>query len=296
MNILLAGGSGFLGTELKKYFKASGHQVSVLSRKPGQEEIGWDGKTLGDWIRVIEGADVLLNLSGKSVDCRYTAKNKAQILSSRIEPTHVLHEAILAAARKPKLWINASSATIYIHAETELMTEDTGRVGDDFSMNICKSWELEFFAKTYPEMRQVALRTSIVLGNGGGAFPKLKGVTKVGLGSRQGRGNQMVSWIHIADFCAAVQFVIDHDELDGAVNITSPHPIGNETLMKALRKKYRMPFGISQPVALLEIGAMILGTETELLLKSRKVYPGKLMQSGFQFSYPKIEDALRFLK
>ncbi|NEN24331.1 TIGR01777 family protein [Cryomorpha ignava] len=293
MKITIAGGSGFLGQSLKKHFRNQNHEVLVLARAP--EFLGdvlWNGKDTGGWCKAIDGFEVLINLSGKSVDCRYTDKNKKSIFSSRIEPTTSLHDYILTARAKPKIWLNASSATAYIHAETEQMTESKGRIGDDFSMNVWKEWEHSFFAKKYPEMRQVAMRTSIVLGDTGGAFPKLRRVTKLGLGGKLGPGNQMVSWIHITDFCRAIDFIIENESLKGIVNITSPNPLKNKDMMRFLRKKCNMPFGLNQPVAMLEFGALIIGTETELLLKSRNVYPEKLQNEGFKFHHPRIEDAL----
>lgn len=293
MKITIAGGSGFLGQSLKAYFKNQNHQVLILTRAPKSTgDVLWNGKDTGEWCKAIDGTEVLINLTGKSVDCRYTDKNKKAIFSSRTEPTSSLHDYIFAADIKPKIWLNASSATTYIHAETERMTESEGRIGDDFSMNVCKEWERSFFAKKYPAMRQVAMRTSIVLGDDGGAFPKLRKVTKLGLGGNQGRGDQMVSWIHITDFCRAVDFIIKNETLKDAVNITSPNPVSNAVIMTFLRKKYKMRFGLNQSVALLEIGATIIGTETELLLKSRNVFPEKLQNAGFNFDLPRIEDAL----
>ncbi len=194
MKIIIAAGTGFLGKNLEKYFVEKGNQVYILTRNPKREnEIHWDAKMLGEWKNVLENSDVLINLAGKSVDCRYTDKNKKEIYDSRIESTKVLQQAIDQCINKPKIWLNVSSATIYIHSETHLNTEENGIIGDDFSMNICKSWEKEFFKSKTENVRKVALRTSIVLGNNGGAFPKLKMITKFGLGGKQGRGNQNVS-------------------------------------------------------------------------------------------------------
>lgn len=293
MKITIAGGTGFLGQSLKEYFTNQNHHVLILTRKPKHDgDVFWNGKDTGDWCQTIDRTEVLINLSGKSVDCRYSDANKKAIFSSRTEPTSSLHDYIFSAVKKPKVWLNASSATAYIHAETERMTESEGRLGDDFSMNVCKAWERAFFDKKYPEMRQIALRTSIVLGDAGGAFPKLRTVTKIGLGGKQGRGNQMVSWIHISDFCRAIDFAIQNERMKDIVNITSPCPVSNDAMMTLLRKKYNRAFGFNQPVALLELGAMLIGTETELLLKSRNVYPEKLQNAGFKFQYPHLEDAL----
>lgn len=293
MKIIIAGGTGFLGENLETYFTKKANQVYILTRKPQREnEIYWDAKTIGDWKNILEKADVLINLTGKSVDCRYHDKNKQEIYSSRIESTRILQEAIDLCTEKPKIWLNASSATIYVHSEKHLNTEEDGVIGDDFSMNICKSWEEEFFKGKNEETRKVALRTSIVLGNNGGAFPKLKMITKLGLGGKQGRGNQMVSWIHIDDFCNAVDWIIQNENINGAINITAPAPISNKMMMNELRKQYKVPFGLNAPVWQLEIASIFMKTETELLLKSRNVYPEKLMESGFRFSFPTFNEAI----
>jgi len=296
MKIIIAAGTGFLGKNLEKYFIEKGDQVYILTRNPKREnETHWDAKTLGEWKNYIENAEVLINLTGKSVDCRYTEKNKKEIYDSRIESTKVLQQAIDECVNKPKIWLNASSATIYVHSETHLNTEEDGIIGDDFSMNICKSWENEFFKVKTENVRKVALRTSIVLGNNGGAFPKLKTITRLGLGGKQGRGNQNVSWIHIDDFCRAVEFIIDNENISGEINVTAPNPLSNEDFMRKLRKQMQIPFGISAPVWQLEIASLFLNTETELLLKSRNVYPEKLMKSGFKFTYSNIESAFNDL-
>lgn len=244
---------------------------------------------------MLEGSDVLINLAGKSVDCRYTEKNKKEIFDSRIDNTKVLQQAIDECNNKPKVWLNASSATIYVHSETYLNTEENGIIGDDFSMNICKSWEKEFFKTKNGNVRKVALRTSIVLGNNGGAFPKLKMITKFGLGGKQGRGNQNVSWIHIDDFCRAVEFIINHENISGEINATAPNPLSNDDFMRKLRKQMKIPLGLNAPVWQLEIASIFLNTETELLLKSRNVYPEKLMKSGFEFMHSTIEEVFEDL-
>ena len=296
MKIIIAGGTGFLGENLETYFTKKGNQVYILTRKPQREnEIYWDAKTIGDWKNILEKADVFINLTGKSVDCRYHDKNKQEIYSSRINSTKILQEAIDQCTEKPKLWLNASSATIYVHSENHLNTEENGVIGDDFSMNICKSWEAEFFKCKNEKTRKVALRTSIVLGNNGGAFPKLKTITKLGLGGKQGRGNQMVSWIHIDDFCNAIDWIIQNETITGPINITAPAPISNEMMMNQLRKAYNVPFGINAPVWQLEIASIFMKTETELLLKSRNVYPERLVKSGFIFFFPTFDEAVHNL-
>ena len=279
MKIIIAAGTGFLGKNLEQYFLNKNNEVKILTRNPKRKnEILWDAKTVGNWKNELKDADILINLAGKSVDCRYNEKNKKEIYDSRIDSTRVLQQAIDECQNPPRIWMNASSATIYIHSETNLNTEANGIIGDDFSMNICKSWEKEFFKKNNQNIRKVALRTSIVLGENGGAFPKFKQISKLGLGGKQGRGNQMMSWIHIDDFCEAVRFIIENEQLQGAINITAPNPLANETMMKLLCKKIKIPFGIPSPVWLLEVAAIFIKTETELMLKSRNVYPEILIR------------------
>lgn len=293
MKIIIAAGTGFLGQNLEKYFTEKGDQVYILTRNPQRKnEMYWDAKTIGEWKNILEQADVLINLTGKSVDCRYHEKNKAEIYASRINSTGILEEAVNLCTVPPKIWMNASSATIYVHSEKHLNTEENGVIGDDFSMNICKSWEAEFFKNQNDRIRKVALRTSIVLGNNGGAFPKLKMITKLGLGGKQGRGNQMVSWIHIDDFCRAVDWIIQNKNIEDTINITAPAPLSNEVMMKKLRKQFKAPFGLDASVWQLEIASIFLNTETELLLKSCNAYPEKLIESGFQFSYPTFDEAI----
>lgn len=296
MKIIIAGGSGFLGKALEDYFLNKKNEVKILTRTPKQQnKIKWDAKSLGDWTKNLENADVLINLTGKSVDCRYTDDNKAEILNSRILSTQILQEAIDKCQNPPKIWLNSSSATIYIHAETELMTEEKGIIGDDFSMNVCKNWERVFFENTNDKVRKVALRTAIVLGNDGGAFPKLKLITKLGLGGKQGQGNQKVSWIHVEDFCRAINFIIQNTQMNGAVNLSSPNPTDNKHFMKILRTVFKIPFGMNSPKFLLEFASIFLQTETELLLKSRNVYPEKLLRNGFKFQFERVNDAIENL-
>lgn len=300
MKIVIAGGTGFLGISLVQYFKNRGDEVITLSRNLPADRQGdsktiyWNGKEIGDWAQHLENADVLINLAGKSVDCRYTEANKKAILSSRIDSTRVLNQAMSLCKMPPKVFLNASTATIYIHSETQLNTEENGIIGDDFSMGIAKAWEKAFFSTSINAVRKVALRTSIVLGNDGGALPKMKAITRVGMGGKNGRGNQFVSWIHIQDFCKAIDFLIQSD-LEGVVNITAPQPETNIDFMKQLRKSMKIPFGIPQPTWLLELGTAIIRTETELLLKSRNVYPQRLLDAGFEFEYPDLERCLMAL-
>ncbi len=294
--ILIAGGTGFLGRALEKFFLKKGDEVYILTRNPQKKnEVYWDAKELGEWVDYIEWANVLINLTGKSVDCRYTEKNRSEIRSSRIESTQVLAKAIKVAKQKPEVWLNSSSATIYVHAETQKMTEDTGVIGDDFSMNVCKDWEKTFFNDQLSQTRRVALRTSIVLGKDGGAYPVLRKLTRFFLGGAQGNGKQFLSWIHIEAFCKAVNFIVNNQQIVGPINVVSPKAVSNEKFMKLLRKSLKRPFGINQPKWLLELGAKVVKTETELLLKSRNVFPERLLDLGFKFEYNAADYSLKNL-
>ncbi|MDD7886396.1 TIGR01777 family oxidoreductase [Flavivirga sp. 57AJ16] len=291
--IIIAGGSGFLGQILKEYFSKKEYLVKILTRNPKHEnDIYWNAKDLGKWTKELENIEGLINLTGKSVDCRYTEKNKKIIYSSRINSTHVLGLAINLCENPPKIWMNSSTATIYKHSMNKEMTEEHGDIGDDFSMNIAKSWEKAFNAITNPKTRKIILRTSIVLGKNGGALMPLKKMTKFGLGGKHGIGNQKVSWIHELDFVKILDFLIEHKNLSGVFNICVPKPTDNCTMMKSLRKVLKAPFGMPHSKPLLELGAKLIGTETELVLKSRNVIPKRLLINGYAFKYINIESAL----
>jgi len=293
--IIIAGGTGFLGQVLKDHFTKQNYTVFILSRHPKSEnEIYWNGTELGDWTKHLENADALINLAGKSVDCRYTDKNKKAIYNSRIDTTNLLGLAVNLCDNPPKYWFNSSTATIYKGSLDRPNTEKTGIIGDDFSMNIAKSWEQTFNAITTPKTKKVILRTSIVLGKNGGAIIPLKQLTRFGLGGKQASGDQKVSWIHEADFTSAIQFLMDQN-LEGVFNLCVPQPTDNKTLMQSLRQVLKVPFGISHPIWLLKVGAFFIGTETELVTKSRNVHPEKLLQHGFTFKFIKIKNALEDL-
>lgn len=298
--LIIAGGTGFLGKILIEHFKERVETIYVLSRKNANTKgnihyLNWDGKTQGDWARCLEQADVLINLAGKSVDCRYHQKNKDRILSSRIDSTRVLGKAVEACKNPPKMWLNSSTATIYRHSLDRQMDELDGEIGAGFSVEVAKAWEAEFFGFNLKHTRQVALRTSIVLGKSGGAFVPLKRLTSFGLGGTQGPGNQKVSWIHETDFVRSLSFIIANPNIDGVINIVSPHPTNNETLQRTLRKQLGMPLGIPMSKKMLDLGARIIRTETELILKSRNVIPKKLVDHGYEFIYPSLDDAIHSL-
>ncbi len=287
--IVLAGGTGFVGKYLEEKYNNLGYQVIIISRQ--ENTVNW-GNTKAI-IEAIDNADMLINLAGKSVDCRYNEKNKQEILNSRIETTQALGKAILHCTNPPKIWINSSTATIYRHAEDRPMTEEKGEIGTGFSVNVATSWEKSFFDFQLPNTRQVALRMAIVLGKEGGVMKPLKNLVRFGLGGKQGTGKQMFSWIHIADLYNIIIFLQTNENLNGVYNCSSPNPIDNTTLMQSLRQEMNVKIGLPSPKFLLEVGALFIKTETELVLKSRWVIPERISKAGFIFEYPTIEQALK---
>lgn len=302
--IILAGGSGFLGRALAAHFHTMGWEVVILTRRPDStskpaREVGWDGETIGAWAAEIEGADAVVNLAGRSVDCRYTASNRRVILDSRVKPTRVLGEVIARCVEPPRVWLNASSATIYRHTHGKAWDEKgadftpTPEVHDAFSLDVIHAWERELNAAAAPRTRKLVLRTTMVLGDAkNSVFPVLCRLARFGLGGRMGSGRQFVSWIHIVDFCRAVEWLIAHQHMAGAVNIAAPEPLPNAEMMRLFRELVGVPVGLPATRWMLEIGAFFLRTETELILKSRRVLPGKLLASGFEFHFPSMRDAL----
>jgi uncharacterized protein (TIGR01777 family) len=298
MKIIIAGGSGFLGTRLANHYKEAGHAITILTRGATRTKdkiayLNWDGTTIGPWSAVLDGADVLINLNGKSVDCRYNDENKRLIYSTRVDATRVLGKAVMQCDRAPKLWINASSATIYRHSTDRDMDERTGEIGTGFSVDVCEKWEAAFNEFDLPQMRKVILRTGIVLGHTG-AFRILKNLATMGAG-RQGPGTQYMSWLHETDFVKVVDLVISNQELKGVYNVTAPTPITNGHFMRVVRKAIGVPFGVPVPKWLLGFGALLIGTESELILKSRRVVPKRLIDAGYRFEFGTIEDAVKDL-
>jgi len=294
--LVIAAGTGFLGQALIAHFKDIVDEIIILTRSKNRTEdnikyIHWDAKSLTGWETELEHADVLINLAGKSVDCRYTEQNKSEIIASRVNSTVILGKAIALCDYPPLHWLNSSTATIYRHSEDKQMDEVTGEIGTDFSMNVAKMWERAFFSAHTPTTLKTALRTSIVLGKGGGAFPTLLKLAKLGLGGKQGNGRQFVSWIHETDFARAVDFII-LNKMEGVVNVVATEPVRNRDFMRTLRNAAGIPLGIPQPKWLLRIGAAVIGTETELVLKSRNVVPARLSEAGFEFEYKNVEKAL----
>ena len=300
MRIVIPGGTGQIGHILARHFQAQGHSVCVLTRHPilaeWQSEM-WDGLELGAWTRFIDGADVVINLAGRSVDCRYNEANRRAIKNSRVITTGLVGQAIAHAEHPPRLWLNASTATIYRHSIDRVMDERAVESGGqeagspeswDFSREVATSWERALFAASTPLTRRVALRSSMVMSpDSGGVFDRLLRLVRLGLGGTLGPGSQYVSWIHEADFLRAVEFVMEAEELSGPVNICSPCPVPNRFFMRCLRHAWCSSYiGLPSPAWVLAIGALLMGTETELIMKSRRVVPARLSQAGFEFHFP----------
>ncbi len=307
--IVIAGASGFIGQYLAKAFRAQGSDVTLIGRS-GPDAAWGDTAAI---TKLLDGSDLLVNLAGKSVNCRYGPENRAEIMRSRIDTTRELAAALEACAAPPPLWINSSTATIYRHAEDRPMTESTGEIGTGFSVGIATAWERELDAAPV-KTRKVALRMAIVLGDGSALIPLLR-LARFGLGGpqldgpwfrtrarvaagtfhefRAPWGRQKFSWIHIADVVGIIGFLREHEELEGPVNAAAPHPVDNVTLMRIIRKALRVPFGIPAPRPVLEIGTALIRSETELVLKSRWVVPEKLLAAGYEFEYPELAPAIR---
>ncbi|RZL16338.1 MAG: TIGR01777 family protein [Hymenobacter sp.] len=291
--LVLIGGNGFLGHHVRLHFERLGYQVVSISRT-GPGDVRWDARTLGPWAAELEGADLLVNLAGRSVDCRYTAANRRAVLASRVESTAVLAAAVAACRQPPRVWLNSSTATIYADTRGSLPanTEAAGIIGEGFSVEVAQAWEAAFMARATPGTRRVALRTAIVLGADGGAFPVMARLARWGLCSPQGTGEQWISWLHIADFCQAIEFLAQTAEISGPVNICAPQPLLNKDFNRLLAKYLKPVVCLPQPRWLLEMGAFVLRTETELILKSRKVYPERLLAAGFRFEYERCAAAV----
>jgi uncharacterized protein len=308
MKIVIAGGTGQVGTILSRAFHQAGQEVAVLSRKPGPEAwrvVAWDAENSGDWTTELEGADVVINLAGRSVNCRYSQENRRLIKESRVHSTRLIGEAIGRAKEPPRLWLQASTATIYAHRYDAPNDEATGIIGGDesgapdtwrFSIDVATSWEQAANEAVTPRTRKVLLRSAITMSpDRGGAFEVLLNLVRRGLGGTAGDGRQYVSWIHDQDFIEAIFWLIEHREISGAVNLASPQPLPNREFMRILRQAAGVSIGLPASRWMLEVGAAFLRTETELILKSRRVVPQRLLDAGFRFQFADWPQAARDL-
>lgn len=298
--LVIAGGSGFLGKVLRREVGRFFDEVVILTRNvrkpehPNEHIVTWDARTVGPWTRCLEGADLLINLTGRSVNCRYTQENRREILDSRVRSTLALGAGVIAAEDPPECWINASSATIYEGSRDEPQTEDRGRIGNDFSMGVCQKWEAAFNDIPVPGTRKVILRIGLVLDSEEGALGELRSLVRKGLGGAAGDGTQRMSWVHRSDFTEML-LTAWKDRWEGIFNCTAPEHPTNAAFMKTLRRIEGAQIGIDAPAWLVKLGAQLMGTEAELVLKSRFVMPKKALERGFQFKYPNLEQALQHL-
>lgn len=308
MKVVIPGGTGQVGTLLSRAFHRDGHHVLALGRHPKATKwrtACWDARTLDGWERGVDGADVVVNLAGRSVNCRYGPANRKTIMQSRVETTRLVGKAIAEARRPPRVWLQASTATIYAHRFDAPNDETTGIIGGAepeapetwrFSIDVAKSWEAALDEADVPGTRKVKLRSAVTMSpDGGGIFDTLLSLVRCGLGGTAGSGRQYVSWIHETDFVRAVYWIIDHGDIDGVVNVASPHPLPNAAFMRELRTAWGAHFGLPAADWMLELGAVLMRTETELILKSRRVVPGVLLGSGFGFEFPTWPEAARDL-
>lgn len=308
MKIVIPGGSGQVGTTLARAFHNDGHEVVVLSRKPEQAPwsvVMWDAVSLGQWISELEGADVVINLAGRNVNCRYTPANKKAILESRVNSTRVVGEAIRRVSRPPHTWLQSSTATIYAHRYDAANDEAGGIIGGSeanaparwrFSIEVAQAWERALDEAVVPHTRKVKLRAAMIMSpDRGGIFDTLLRLVRFGLGGRAGDGRQYVSWLHEIDFLSSISWLIARRDIDGVVNLAAPNPVPYAEFMRALRKAWGMPIGMPATAWMLEVGIFLLQTETELVLKSRRVVSGRLRDQGFSFAFPTWPEAAQDL-
>ncbi|MGB1874031.1 MAG: TIGR01777 family oxidoreductase [Akkermansiaceae bacterium] len=293
--LVIAGANGFLGRHLTRYFHKNGWEVVGLARREegldaGCRYVHWDGKTMGPWASELNGADAVINLAGRSINCRHNKRNKREIINSRVESTTVLGQAIGSCPNPPSVWLNASSAAVYADAEKNPQGEGA-KLGEGFFVDVAKEWEKAFMtARVREEVRRIALRTSLVMADEDGTvFDYLLKLSKLLLGGAAGGGKQMVSWVHVDDYCRAVEWLTEHQDIRGVINITAPDPLSNEKMMQRFRALTKRPFGLPASGWMVKLGALVLGTEAELILKSNWVLPRRLLQNGFVFKYPEFE-------
>jgi uncharacterized protein len=298
--LIIAGGTGFLGTALIKYLEKDFDEIVIFSRGGGEKKgniktVAWDAKSLGTWKEELEDADVVINLTGKNINCRLTKKNKNAILHSRVNATNVIGEAISLCQNPPRIWINGSATNMYENSLDQPMTEANFIPAEGFWTDVCIQWENACLKWQLPLTRRVIPRITPVFGKRGGIFPVLQGLVKKGLGGTMGLGNQKVSWIHEEDFCSIVKWMIENETVEGSYNVCSPEVISNEEQMRMMRKVIGVPFGMPTPGWILEIGAFFMRTESDLILNSRYVYPERLVNEGFVFKFASFQECMRNL-
>jgi hypothetical protein len=319
VKIVIPGGTGQVGTLLARAFHRDGHSVVVVSRGAEGKRAGagaawamapwrvvpWDAQRIGPWTKELEGADVVVNMAGRNVNCRYNKKHRREIMESRVRSTRLVGEAIGAARKPPRIWLQASTATIYAHRYDAANDERTGIIGGDepgapdtwrFSIDVAKAWERAVDESPTPATRKVKLRSAMVMSpDKDGIFDTLLTLVRRGLGGTAAGGRQYISWIHETDFIRSLYWLIAREDMEGAVNVASPNPLPNKEFMGILREAAHARIGVPATRLMLEVGAFFMRSETELILKSRRVVPGRMLEAGFDFVFPQWEQAARDL-
>lgn len=293
--VILAGGSGFVGQALAPVLLANGYDVVVLSRGAAHREGGvdylqWDGKTLGAWASAIDGAEAIVNLTGKNINCRHNAENRREIIRSRVDPVRILGEAIAHCSKPPKVFVQTSGIGYYGDTGDRVVDEEAPR-GNDFSAEVCRQWEGAFEERSLPATRKVVLRLGVVLGRTGGALPMLEKLTQFFLGGFVGSGHQFISWIHVADIVRMFMAAIEQEEMSGVFIATAPVPVTNSELMRELRRALHRPWSPPVPAPLARAGAWVMGTEGDLALLSYRCAPRRFLEHSFHFQFPNLRDA-----
>jgi len=306
--LVIAGGTGFLGQLIAPWFERRGWNVVILTRQPAHatspgRAVAWNGRSIGNWAAELDGAEALVNLAGRSVNCRYHARNRAAILASRVDSTRVLGEAIARCSHPPRIWLNSSTATIYKHSHDRAMDELSGVVEgtpaakDLFSIDVAKAWEQALAEAATPQTRKLALRTAMVFSTTPGTvYRVLRRLVRMGLGGPMAGGRQYVSWLHETDFCRAVEWLVEHEDFGGAVNLAAPHPVTNREMMQTIRRALHSPIGLPASRWMLEVGTFFMRSEAELVIKSRRVVPTRLTAAGFDFEFPELAPAIEDLE
>ncbi len=292
--LIIAGANGFLGRHITRHFHSMGWEIVGLVRsKNGLDAncspVLWDGKTMGAWSAELDGATALINLAGRSINCRHNKKNRRQIMESRVNSTAILGEALALCSHPPEVWLNASTASVYADAEKSPQGEGM-KLGQGFFVDVAKGWEGAMMTATVSEnVRRIALRTSLVMANEKGTvYDYLLKLSQLFLGGAVGGGKQMVSWVHVEDYCRAVEWLVEHDDIRGVINVTAPDALTNADMMKRFQKLAMRPFGLPATSWMAKLGALVLRTEPSLILKSNWVVPRRLLQNGFVFRHPEM--------
>src|ERR1051325_1031914 len=294
--IILAGGSGFLGTLLARALAARGDSVVVLTRRPSlrEDEVreeSWDGRTVGHWAGLLNGAHGVFNFAGRSIDCRFTEKNRREIIASRVNSTRAIGEAIRRCAEPPAVWVQAAGDAIYGDSD-DRWHDETSPPGAGFLVETCRLWEQAFNESPTPKTRRMLTRIGFVLSAEGGALPKLAGLARWGLGGRAGNGRQYISWIHAQDLVRIFLRALDSQGMEGVFNATAPNPVTNDEFMRDLRRALHRPWSPPVPAWAVRVGGWLMGTEPALALTGRRCRPKRLGGFGFWFRFPGLGRAL----